>query len=39
VALCERNKESPLLWDITVEPVCDIETLSDVAVIVMNPGS
>ncbi len=39
VARCERNKVSPLLWDITVEPVCDIETLRDVAVIVMNPGN
>ncbi len=38
VAQSERNKESPLLWDITVEPVCDIEALNDVAVIVMNPN-
>ncbi len=37
VARCERNAESPLLWDITVEPVCDIERLNDVTVIVMNP--
>ena len=27
----------PLLWDITVKPVCDIEGLSIVAVVVMNP--
>jgi hypothetical protein len=26
-----------LLWDITVEPACDIETLNSVAVIIMNP--
>lgn len=37
VTQCEKNKESPLLWDITIKPVCDIETLNDVAVIVMNP--
>jgi len=37
VAQCERNKENPLLWDITVKPACDIENLTDVSVIVMNP--
>jgi rod shape-determining protein MreC len=37
VAQCESNKETPLLWDITVKPACDIETLADVSVIVMNP--
>ena len=39
VARCERNTKSPLLWDITVEPVCDIERLrlNGVTVIVMNP--
>lgn len=37
VSACERDKESPLLWDITVEPTCAIEELSDVAVIIMNP--
>ncbi len=31
------DEENPLLWDITVKPVCDIENLSSVAVIVMNP--
>lgn len=35
---CERDSENPLLWDVTVEPACDIGQLSDVAVIVMNPG-
>lgn len=39
VARCERHKESPLLWDITVEPVCNIEALKDVAVIVMEAGN
>jgi len=37
VAGCQRNKESPLLWDITVEPACNIEALNDVAVIIINP--
>ncbi|MHC4574422.1 MAG: rod shape-determining protein MreC [Planctomycetota bacterium] len=37
VARCKRDYENPLLWDITVEPACDIEKLKDVAVIVMNP--
>ena len=33
----ERNANSPMLWDIVVEPVCDFEQLNDVAVIVINP--
>ena len=37
VAQCKKNKESPLLWDITIEPVCDIEALTSVTVIIMNP--
>ncbi len=37
VVQCKMNNESPLLWDITVKPVCDIEKLNDVAVIIMNP--
>jgi len=37
VAQCKRDDENPSLWDITVKPACDIETLSDVAVVVMNP--
>ena len=37
VAQCESNKDNPLLWDITVKPACDIESLTDVSVIVMNP--
>ena len=34
---CESNKDNPLLWDITVKPACDIESLTDLSVIVMNP--
>lgn len=37
VAQCQRNYKSALLWDITVKPVCDIEKIDDVTVIVMNP--
>jgi rod shape-determining protein MreC len=32
-----RDRENPLLWDITVKPACDIQKLTDVAVIIMNP--
>ena len=34
---CKLDDKNPSLWDITVEPVCDIEILNDVTVIVMNP--
>jgi len=37
VAQCQSNKDNPLLWDITVKSACDIKTLTDVSVIVMNP--
>jgi len=37
VAQCESNKDNPLLWDITVKPACNVELLTDVSVIVMNP--
>ncbi len=36
VAECERDDENPSLWDITVEPVCDLKRLSNIAVIIMN---
>jgi cell shape-determining protein MreC len=36
VARCERNAE-PLLWDLIVEPVCNIQKVENVHVIVMNP--
>lgn len=36
VAQCKLNAE-PLLWDITLEPVCDIQKVTNVVVIVMNP--
>jgi cell shape-determining protein MreC len=33
ITACQRDPDSPELWDITVEPVCDIANLSSVAVI------
>ena len=36
VAECKRDPENPLLWDITVEPTCEIEKLNEVTVIAMN---
>lgn len=38
VARCETDDENPSLWDITVKPVCDIENIKSVSVIVMNPS-
>ncbi len=35
VTECKRN-ESPLLWDITVRPVCNLESLGSVHVIILN---
>ena len=37
VAQCKSSDKNPLLWDITVKPACDIESLRDVAIIVINP--
>jgi rod shape-determining protein MreC len=37
VAGCESNRRHPLLWDISVKPACDIEKLTNVAVVIMNP--
>jgi len=34
---CQRNDQNPSVWDIIVEPVCDIRNLTGVAVIIMNP--
>jgi len=36
VAACERDNENPSLWDITVRPVCDIERINRVSVLIMN---
>ena len=37
VAQCKRDDGNPSLWDVTVKPVCEIEKLDNVAVIIMNP--
>ncbi|MHC4754541.1 MAG: MreC domain-containing protein, partial [Planctomycetota bacterium] len=37
VVNCESNEQLPTLWDITVVPACDIQTLNTVTVIIMNP--
>lgn len=37
VAQCKTADENPLLWDITVKPACDIQKLTEAAVIIMNP--
>jgi len=37
ITQCKRDDKAPSLWDITVEPVCDVQRLNYVAVIVMSP--
>jgi len=37
ITKCRVDEEHPLLWDISVEPACKLETLGNVAVIIMNP--
>ena len=37
VVRCEHN-DQPLVWDITVEPVCKIPDIKNIHVIVMNPS-
>lgn len=37
VVRCVHNDE-PLLWDITVEPVCNMQKIESIHVIVMNPS-
>jgi cell shape-determining protein MreC len=37
VSQCKTDEKEPVLWDIAVEPVCDIEKLRQVTVIVTNP--
>ncbi|HUT29127.1 MAG TPA: rod shape-determining protein MreC [Sedimentisphaerales bacterium] len=39
ITACGRDQKAPWLWDITVEPVCDIEQLYDVDVIIMDTGA
>lgn len=37
VVKLDKNTESPLLWDLTVQPISDLEQLKSVTVVVMNP--
>jgi rod shape-determining protein MreC len=37
VVRCELN-DQPLVWDITVEPVCNIPEIESIHVIIMNPS-
>ncbi len=37
VTECKRDEQNPMVWDVTVEPVCDIKALTTVAVIVGSP--
>jgi rod shape-determining protein MreC len=37
VTQCKRDDQKPSVWDITVKPVCDIERLNSITVIIMNP--
>ncbi|MBN2182741.1 MAG: hypothetical protein JW715_12585 [Sedimentisphaerales bacterium] len=37
VTECKRNEKVPSVWDITVQPACDITQIDDVTVIIMNP--
>jgi len=34
---CKRDDRTPSMWDITIKPVCDIERLNRITVIIMNP--
>lgn len=36
ISECKRDQNNPLLWDITVKPVCDIHNLDSVAVIIIE---
>ena len=37
VTQCERDDKEPSVWDITVQPACNIAQIDDVTVIIMNP--
>jgi len=38
VVRCKTSDEHPLLWDITVAPACDLESLTSVDVVVTEPA-
>ena len=37
IAQCKRDDENPSLWDITVKPACDLQKITTITVIIMNP--
>lgn len=37
VTQCKRDDQQPSVWDITVQPACDITKIDSVTVIIMNP--
>jgi len=37
VTQCKRDDRQPSVWDITVQPTCEIAQIEDVTVIIMNP--
>ena len=37
VTQCEKDAQQPSVWDITVQPACDIMNIDSVTVIIMNP--
>jgi len=39
VARYRRDPDNPLLWDITVQPVCNVSSLSEVAVVISTARS
>lgn len=38
VTECVKDDDNPLLWNIMVSPACEIERLTDVAIMIMNPN-
>jgi len=37
VTQCKKNDRQPSVWDITVQPACEITEIENVTVIIMNP--
>ena len=37
VTQCKKDAQQPSVWDITVQPACDIMNIDSVTVIIMNP--
>jgi rod shape-determining protein MreC len=33
----QKDQDNPLFWDVTVKPACDMDSLKNVEVIIMNP--